>query len=113
MTTKKFVDVSTVQRMAKHAEMTGQAVSVTFVKRGDGSVRRMHARFSLRGVKGVGASYNARDKGLFNVFETPRCKATGRFLKVPRVTSAEARYRRSFPEDSVLRIKVGGEEVFA
>lgn len=48
----------------------GKIASVTFIKRSDGSERKMLCRTGVhKGVKGVGAAYDADSKNLLTVFD--------------------------------------------
>jgi hypothetical protein len=68
--------------------------SCHFIKRTDGSYRKMVARLHVRkGVKGVGMAYNPAEKDLVTVFDMQKNNF------------------RSIPLDSIRYLKVLGEEI--
>jgi hypothetical protein len=53
----------------------GTAFSVTFVKRTNGEIRTMNARFGVsKGVKGVGLSYDPASKNLLGVCDMAKIR---------------------------------------
>jgi hypothetical protein len=72
----------------------GKIFSCHFIKRTDGTYREMVARLHVRkGVKGVGMSYNPREKDLITVFDMRKNAF------------------RSIPLDNIRYLKVLGEEI--
>lgn len=68
----------------------GRFAGVTFVKRGDGTTRRMLCRTGVtKGVTGRGASYDARSRGLLPVYDV------------------QAGGWRSIPADAVVEVRAG------
>ncbi len=68
--------------------------SVTFVKRTTGELRKMNAmRGVMKGVKGVGHSFNPSEKGLLCVYDMK--KKDFRFVNLNDVISFKAN-RKSF-----------------
>lgn len=74
----------------------GRILALSFVKRGDGSLRRMVARVGVRqGLKGGGRSFDAAAAGLLTVAE---------FV-------AGRRWQwRSVPVEGIRRLRVAGRE---
>ena len=78
----------------------GSLVSITFVKRTTGEVRKMLARTGVRkGVKGVGLKFNPRNKNLIGVYD---------FDKV-REGADPSKCYRFVPIDAVISMKVRGK----
>jgi hypothetical protein len=66
----------------------GRPFSVTFVKRTDGTKRKMNCQLGVkRGIKGVGLSYDPSKKDLLTVFDTD--KQTFRMVSIDTLLEAE------------------------
>jgi hypothetical protein len=51
----------------------GRPFSVKFVKRTDNTIRTMHCKIGVtEGIKGIGMSYNPKNKDLLPVFDTDK-----------------------------------------
>jgi hypothetical protein len=78
----------------------GTLVSVTFVKRTNGEIRKMLARTSVKkGVKGVGLKFKPSDKNLMGVYD---------FGEVRKGADPWKCYR-FVPVDAVLSLRVRGK----
>jgi len=99
----------------KAAEMIrqsgGKLFSVEFIKRKDGSRRRMVARTGVRkGVTGEGPKFNPADHYLLTVHEfvtqpeTTRDAASGQFIGGGNM----ATQFRSVPIDGIVRLRIAG-----
>jgi hypothetical protein len=96
--TSRFMKESEVIDLFKKAN--GTLVSVTFVKRTNGEVRKMLARTSVKkGVKGVGLKFNPKNKKLIGVYD---------FQKVREGADPWKCYR-FVPIDAVLSMRVRGK----
>jgi hypothetical protein len=96
--TSRFMDPKQVIDLFKKAN--GTLVSVTFVKRTNGEIRKMLARTSVRkGVKGVGLKFKPSDKNLMGVYD---------FGKVREGADPWKCYR-FVPVDAVLTMRVRGK----
>jgi len=94
----RFMKESEVIDLFKKAN--GTLVSVTFVKRTNGEVRKMLARTSVKkGVKGVGLKFNPKNKKLIGVYD---------FQKVREGADPWKCYR-FVPIDAVLSMRVRGK----
>ena len=94
----RFMDSKQVIDLFKKAN--GTLVSVTFVKRTNGEIRRMLARTSVRkGVKGVGLKFKPSDKNLMGVYD---------FGEVRKGADPWKCYR-FVPVDAVLTMRVRGK----
>lgn len=94
----RFMKESEVIDLFKKAN--GTLVSVTFVKRTNGEVRKMLARTSVKkGVKGVGLKFNPKNKKLMGVYD---------FEKVREGADPWKCYR-FVPIDAVLSMRVRGK----
>jgi len=94
----RFMKESEVIDLFKKAN--GTLVSVTFVKRTNGEVRKMLARTSVKkGVKGVGLKFNPKNKKLIGVYD---------FEKVREGADPWKCYR-FVPIDAVLSMRVRGK----
>jgi len=96
--TRQFMKPADVIDAFKKAD--GSLVSITFVKRTTGDVRKMLARTGVRkGVKGVGLKFNPRNKNLIGVYD---------FDKVREGADPHKCYR-FVPIDAVISMKVRGK----
>jgi hypothetical protein len=96
--TRQFMKPADVIDAFKKAD--GSLVSITFVKRTTGDVRKMLARTGVRkGVKGVGLKFNPRNKSLIGVYD---------FDKVREGADPHKCYR-FVPIDAVISMKVRGK----
>jgi hypothetical protein len=96
--TRRFMKPTDVIDAFKKAD--GSLVSITFVKRTTGEVRKMLARTGVRkGVKGVGLKFNPRNKNLIGVYD---------FDKV-REGADPSKCYRFVPIDAVISMKVRGK----
>ena len=96
--TRRFMKPADVIDAFKKAD--GSLVSITFVKRTTGDVRKMLARTGVRkGVKGVGLKFNPRNKSLIGVYD---------FDKVREGADPHKCYR-FVPIDAVISMKVRGK----
>lgn len=94
----RFMKPSEVIDLFKKAN--GTLVSVTFVKRTNGEVRKMLARTSVKkGVKGVGLKFSPKNKNLMGVYD---------FQKVREGADPWKCYR-FVPVDAVLSMRVRGK----
>jgi hypothetical protein len=106
------INVHQAAEMIRHSN--GKLFSVTFVKRKDGSRRRMTARTGVRkGVTGEGQKFNPADHDLLVVHEfvslrdeTPR-RDTRKGLLTP-VRCIETQFR-SVPIEGIVRLKIAGQ----
>lgn len=83
MSSQRITRTEAIRLLDEHkATGGGKFFSVLFKTRGDGSDRRMQARFSVtKGVKGTGTTGDElRAQGLIKVYE---CGAKGGFKNVP------------------------------
>lgn len=94
---------------------SGKVFGVSFVKRGDGSIRHMRARIGVsRYVNGQGRNYNPANHDLIGVYEfvtnpfTPR-NGKGQFVGDGGLPMERKGYK-SIPIDSIYRLKIGGKE---
>lgn len=73
----------------------GRIVGVEFIKRSDGTIRRMQCRLGvtshLKGDLGSGPAYNAREHGLLTVFDM-----------------APGKGYRSIPTEGITQVSVNG-----
>lgn len=75
------------------AATKGRLFGVSFVKRTDGSVRKMTARLGVKSaLRGGDPAYNATNKGLVVVYDTTK------------------RDYRAIPLDAILTLSTGGEK---
>ena len=96
--TRRFMKPTDVIDAFKKAD--GSLVSITFIKRTTGEVRKMLARTGVRkGVKGVGLKFNPRNKNLIGVYD---------FDKV-REGADPSKCYRFVPIDAVISMKVRGK----
>lgn len=80
---------------------SGKIFTVQFTKRSNGELRMMNCRGGVKkGVKGVGMSYNPRNKGLVPVYD---------MLLARKTANPHASYRQ-IPVEGVLLIRANGEE---
>ena len=87
-------------------ESRGKLFSVTFIKRKDGSRRRMTARVGVRkGVNGDGLKFNPADHNLLTVHEFVTDPTRG---EKGRVRNMVTQFR-SVPIDGIIQLKVGGK----
>ena len=94
----RYMDPKQVIDLFKKAN--GTLVSVTFVKRTNGEIRKMLARTSVKkGVKGVGLKFKPSDKNLMGVYD---------FGKVREGADPWKCYR-FVPVDAVLSMRVRGK----
>ena len=94
----RFLKASEVEDLFRKAK--GTLVSVTFVKRTNGEVRKMLCRTSVKkGVKGVGLKFNPKNRNLIGVYD---------FQKVREGADPWKCYR-FVPMDAVLSMRVRGQ----
>ncbi len=94
----RFMKTSEVEDLFRKAQ--GTLVSVTFVKRTNGEVRKMLCRTSVKkGVKGVGLKFNPKNRNLIGVYD---------FQKVREGADPWKCYR-FVPMDAVLSMRVRGK----
>tara|TARA_R110002020_G_scaffold64468_1_gene171060 strand:+ start:412 stop:1536 length:1125 start_codon:yes stop_codon:yes gene_type:complete len=94
----RFMKTGEVEDLFRQAK--GTLVSVTFVKRTNGEVRKMLCRTSVKkGVKGVGLKFNPKNRNLIGVYD---------FQKVREGADPWKCYR-FVPMDAVLSMRVRGK----
>ena len=94
----RFMKTTEVEDLFRKAK--GTLVSVTFVKRTNGEVRKMLCRTSVKkGVKGVGLKFNPKNRNLIGVYD---------FQKVREGADPWKCYR-FVPIDAVLSMRVRGK----
>lgn len=75
----------------------GRFFGVSFVKRGDGTLRHMNCRVGVKaGTTGAGAAYDAESKGLLTVFDVQ--KKGYRMIPVENIREIRTKGRRLTPE---------------
>ena len=69
-----------IMAIIRSTESTGHIFGVEFIKRSDGTLRKMQARLGVKkGVTGKGLKFDPKAKGLIVAYEMPH----GRFRMIP------------------------------